>query len=372
MQPQQSHRVLMILEWYYPIGGIEAFVHRLAEKFTPGTEVILAVRYFGRTVPLSFHNPRVSVVKIPAQKRMAFLARLAREQQVDIIHSHHISTLGVAALFAGIWTRTPVIISNHRVPVYRTFTWRDWFYIPVTCLWYSFFNNLAQCLTTPTETVARLLRKIGIFRPIKVISCGVDTALYQPAPFQVVHPLKILYVGRFAADKNLDVLLDTFILLRKRVDVELTMIGSKETYMGNTWSHLEKKITAAGIEKYVHCPGHLAHDSKELIQHYQQSDVFVLTSYYETQSIVTLEAMACGLPVVASRSGALPELVQDGVSGYLFRPLDPTDLADKLAALLQDEPLRKKMAAAAREQALAHDITHSVQAFEALYQQLLK
>ena len=88
---------------------------------------------------------------------------------------------------------------------------------------------------------------------------------------------------------------------------------------------------------------------EELLQWYAAADVFVLPSSSEAQGIVALEAMACGLPVVASAVGGLLGTLEDGRTGYLVPSGEVEPLADRIAALLEDEPLRTSMGAAARE-----------------------
>jgi glycosyltransferase involved in cell wall biosynthesis len=94
-----------------------------------------------------------------------------------------------------------------------------------------------------------------------------------------------------------------------------------------------------GIEENVHWLGYCADPSSLL----QASDVFILSSTGEAFGLVTAEAMACGVPVVGSRSGAIPELIAEGETGLLATPRDEMSFADALETLARDEPLRKKM-----------------------------
>lgn len=100
-------------------------------------------------------------------------------------------------------------------------------------------------------------------------------------------------------------------------------------------------------------------------------DVFVMPSEAELLSISTLEAMACGRPVLLANALALPELVRDGENGYLFKPGDANDLS-RLMALFADQPERwSEMGAVSRQIAQAHSLDETIHKFQSLYQKLI-
>jgi glycosyltransferase involved in cell wall biosynthesis len=103
------------------------------------------------------------------------------------------------------------------------------------------------------------------------------------------------------------------------------------------------------------------------------ADVFLLPSAQESFGLAALEAMACELPVVASRVGGLPELIEDGVSGFLHEPDDLDGMAASVVRLLSDEAVRSR--AAARSRAIAegrYSTTRIVPLYEAFYREILK
>ena len=89
--------------------------------------------------------------------------------------------------------------------------------------------------------------------------------------------------------------------------------------------------------------------NNELVDFYRQSEVFVLPTYYEAFPKVVVEAMACGKPVVASRTGGIPELVEEGQTGFLLPYGSPDAIAERLILLLADENLRAAMGRRGRE-----------------------
>lgn len=105
---------------------------------------------------------------------------------------------------------------------------------------------------------------------------------------------------------------------------------------------------------------------------YRDADVLVFPSAVETQGLAVLEAMASGLPVVGVRAGAVPELVEDGKNGLLVAPDDGRGLAQAAPRLLEDEGLRRAMAAQARETAMRHSVEASVSSLERICQALLE
>ncbi len=100
---------------------------------------------------------------------------------------------------------------------------------------------------------------------------------------------------------------------------------------------------------------------------YCLADCFIIAGTAELQSIVTMEAMASGLPILAVRAVALPELVRDGQNGLLFQPDDAPGLADRIVRMFSDDALRQQMAEKSLEFIARHDIEYILGQFEALY-----
>jgi glycosyltransferase involved in cell wall biosynthesis len=141
--------------------------------------------------------------------------------------------------------------------------------------------------------------------------------------------------------KNPQVLVETCRELATRnVRARLLVAGDGEMLPG--LRDLSKQL---GLDDRIHWLGNIA-DPKSLLQ---ASDVFVLASVGEAFGLVLAEAMACGVPVVGSRSGSLPEVVAEDITGLLATPLDPKSFADQLETLARNPDMRKRMAAAAVE-----------------------
>ena len=142
-----------------------------------------------------------------------------------------------------------------------------------------------------------------------------------------------------SAFKNPQVLVETCSLLKKRsIPARLFVAGD-----GEMLPELKELTAQLGVSDRIHWLGNVP-DPKSLLQ---ASDVFLLASVGEAFGLVLAEAMACGVPVVGSRSGSLPEVVDDGRTGLLATPLDASSFADAIERLAKNDELRKCMAAEA-------------------------
>jgi glycosyltransferase involved in cell wall biosynthesis len=202
----------------------------------------------------------------------------------------------------------------------------------------------AVIATTPdlAERASRLARRV------ELIPNGVDTARFRPPVGRPANTsTRILYVGRFSAEKNLR----TVVTATGSVGptgsggpVTLVMVGS-----GAFRDDLDTQAKRLGV--VVEFPGVV--DQRELPRVYGAADVFVLASFTEGHPKVLLEAMACGVPCVASDCAGNRSLVTDGRTGLLFDPHDARHLAACLERLIKDPALGRRLADAARAEVVA-------------------
>lgn len=175
-----------------------------------------------------------------------------------------------------------------------------------------------------------------------IVHCGVDPAQFRP----VRHSgpgRRLLFVGRFTAEKGLRILLEAFAMLCRRYpNLELNLAGD-----GPERAAMEDRARSLGIENEVRFLGFQSQAQvRELLA---RTDVFALASFAEGVPVVLMEAMAAGVPVVATQIAGIPELVEDGDSGFLVPPGDAKSLADRIGQLLDDPALRNRLAQSARE-----------------------
>jgi glycosyltransferase involved in cell wall biosynthesis len=170
---------------------------------------------------------------------------------------------------------------------------------------------------------------------------GVDPVRFAPRPGgRREGPLRVLYVGRLEILKGLQYLLPAWERLGRR-DAELLLLGPVLPEMAPVLKRAGRNVRLLGEQ-----------GPAELARHYQAADVFVFPSLCDAFGLVLLEAMACGLPVIATRNSGGTDLIRDGESGYLVPIRDVDALAGRLAVLLSQPALRRAMGQAARETVL--------------------
>jgi glycosyltransferase involved in cell wall biosynthesis len=209
------------------------------------------------------------------------------------------------------------------------------------------FKNSADLFQVFSSRDMRQLSSLGIAEDkIRIIPNGVDTHLFQPRLAERSHnTVRIIWFGRIETAKGLIVLLRALKLLKNEARNFELLIG------GRVWDEQYYKELlcfkdAAGLQE-VRFLGFV----ENLPNFIREADIFVLPSLWETLPIVILEAMASGLPVVASTVGAVPEVIINNETGYLVPPGDPQALADKLRLLIDDPKLRRTMGNNARRRA---------------------
>ena len=219
-------------------------------------------------------------------------------------------------------------------------------------------RHAAAVIATTRELASRASR---LARRVELIPNGVDTSRFHPAAGPRPGGRKrILYVGRLSAEKNLSTVIAAAGLLGDKVTVVL--VGG-----GPLKDELHEQAQAAGVA--AEFAGVV--DQRALPAVYASADAFVLASFTEGHPKVLLEAMASGVPCVASDCAGNRSLVTDGRTGFLFDPRAPRALADRLSSVLDDPGLARRLAEAARAEMVSrYDLRALVQREIALVRQV--
>ncbi|HAX90520.1 MAG TPA: glycosyl transferase [Cyanobacteria bacterium UBA11370] len=266
--------------------------------------------------------------------------------QPDLIHVVNPAVLGLAGVYYAKSMQIPLIASYHtHLPQYLQHYGLGMLEPVLWELLKATHNQALLNLCTSTAMVEELRAK-GIER-LDLWQRGVDTETFHPelaswemrSHLSQGHPESplLLYVGRLGAEKEIDRIKP---VLESIPNARLALVGD-----GPHRSALEKHF--AGTP--THFVGYLM--GKELGSAFASADAFIFPSRTETLGLVLLEAMAAGCPVVAARSGGIPDIVTDGVNGYLF---DPTDEDGAIAAtqrLLEHQDERETLRQNARAEA---------------------
>jgi glycosyltransferase involved in cell wall biosynthesis len=255
------------------------------------------------------------------------------------------------------------------VPI-RVFTVHGWAFSAASgrsAVLYRWADRLARPLTTTTICLSEREREAGIAagtcdaRTTVVIRNGIDVR-GRPLARPETEPARIVSVGRLQAPK------DPLTLVRALAELEGRAFRASFIGDGPERREVESEIARLGLSDAVELAGRRP-DVPEILA---ASQVFVLASRSEGFPMAVLEAMAAGLPVVASRVGGLDELVDPGETGLLVRPGDPAELARAIARLLDEPGLRARMGAAGRARVERHfDLDAALRAHLDLYRREL-
>ncbi len=206
-----------------------------------------------------------------------------------------------------------------------------------------------------TEQERSLISQLYAAAPgkVSVIPLGVDLDRFQPqdkeaarAELGLEGQRIVLFVGRIEPLKGVDILINAAAMLDSDIDCSVLIVGGDEASEAEL-AQLRDLTREQGIENRVAFVG--AIDRDKLPLYYNAADVCVVPSHYESFGLVAVEAMASGVPVVASRVGGLTGTIKDGETGYLVPWLCPEPFAERIELLLDNEPLRRNLGESARE-----------------------
>ncbi|MGN9845775.1 glycosyltransferase [Nonomuraea sp. H19] len=299
-------------------------------------------------------------------------ARLLERIAPDVVHVQSHFAVGRTLIRAARRADLPVVATNHFMPenlVGHT-SLPGWLAAPTCRLaWRDFVRifHRAQVITAPTPSAVRLMRRHGLVGDaVFPVSCGLDLHRFaQHTAKNQGEGLRVLFVGRLDAEKNVGELLRALPLLPTWLPVTAEIVGD-----GSRRRELEDLARALGVADRVTFHGLVG--DQEVLDAYARCDVFCMPGTAELQSLATMEAMAAGKPVVAADATALPHLVHQGRNGLLFPPGDVPALAEALGSILDDPEGRTRMGEASREIVARHDIEHTLDTFEMLYREAAK
>jgi glycosyltransferase involved in cell wall biosynthesis len=274
-------------------------------------------------------------------RRIAWQRTWARP---DVLHLHG---YGGTLDFVMDWATRhglPLLYQEHSTP---DATPRQWYDIPGRL-------DGATIVLAVSEPSAEALRRVcGVVRPIRVVPpLASDAAAGGDGGNEPSDPpgrvCRVVTVARLSSEKGLEFLVDAAARLRG-ADAGVAFDVHGEGYLREA---LQARIDRAGLRSCVTLHG--AFQRRDLRQILGRADVFVLPSLTEGYPLSVVEAMACGLPIVATRVGGVPDLIEDGANGLLCEPSDPGALAACVLTLLRQPDRRRALGGAAREYYAAH------------------
>ncbi len=335
----QLHR-LDSLNLYEPDKSVRKIMSRLYDPVN--LYEVLAVGTGTFPEPLTF--------SLRAYRR---IKELLGERRYDIIHDNQ--CLGYGLLLMKRLGIPVVATIHHPIPIDRDmavaqarYPWRKLF----IRRWDAFCGmqgrvarRLERVITVSNSSVGSIEQAHGVRREhMRVVHNGIDTERFRKANGVPKRPNSLVLVNSGEQSlKGVPYLLQALRILKDGTDIRLTVVGSPlpdGQYL--------KLIKQYGIEDMVSFTGRVSAD--RLVKEYAAAEMCVVPSLYEGFGLPAAEAMACGLPVVSTTGGALPEVVgRDGEAGILVPPAQPEALAAAIRTLLDNASLREKMGEAGRK-----------------------
>lgn len=206
-----------------------------------------------------------------------------------------------------------------------------------------------QVVCSSKDQAERVVNSLQVPCPkVNVIYYGIDTEQFSPPPTRRgACGREILYVGGPWANKGLEVLLEAFARIQGRFpQASISVLG------GGEWGPYQERIQSLGLGSRVRYGGHVAHEG--MIERYRNAYLLAAPTRHESFGLALAEAMACGLPVVATRVTAIPEVVEDGRTGLLVPVGDVGALAEALETLLSEPERAAAMGEAGRARVEEH------------------
>lgn len=332
------------------VGGAQGYVASLLPALAGEYDVVVGA-HGGAFVREAAERSGIEFVHLEQLRRpispwrdlrgFAELYRLLRRQRPDVLHASS-SKAGVIGRLAAVAARVPV----------RVFTVHGWAFSAhsgAASALYRWADRIAGRATTATICVSQRERADGLrARTCRadrtvVIPNGVEVDAYPQASLERAVP-RLIAVGRLAAPKDWSTLLSALTSLDSEAFAELAIVGD-----GPERERVEDELARRSLEGRVRLLG----ERDDVPRLLAEADVFLLASRSEGLPLSVIEAMAAGLPIVASDVGGLKELVRDGETGVLVPPGDPVALAEALRPLLANRELRRRLGRAGRARAKA-------------------
>jgi len=272
------------------------------------------------------------------------MTEVVKEAGLDLLHIHYAIPQSTSAFLAKKATDVPYIVTLHGSDV--SILGIDAAYLNVTRL---SLKEADKVTATSNFLIDRAKKQMKLQREIVKVPNFVDSNLFSPSKKgeseeRMEGPTVITHISNFRPVKRVRDLVHAMkIVVKKTEDCKLILVGdgperpAVASLIGKL--KLRDKATLTGFRR----------DIPKILHH---SDILVIPSEMESAPLTLLEGMSCGVPVIATKVGGIPEIVEDGVSGLLVAPGKPKQMAEKILALHENSALREKLGIAGRKTVL--------------------
>jgi phosphatidylinositol alpha 1,6-mannosyltransferase len=385
-------RIAYLTQSYPPVvSGAAVVVHGLAEGMAQRGHQVLVLTASENALPYEVNMPGLKIqrfrsIRNPFRANHYFAPWPHREimKALDdfapsVVHAHDTLQFALSSLAYCRSTNTFGVMTAHQLPWFVRAHLPNWKVLQDGIergLWTYSSRVLSRynAVVTPTRTIAsEVYYRTGIRS--QVIEYGLNPQLFYKATLSKTKEIALrkqlglpenvpvlLHVGRLDLDKKVDLVIRAAASALTDRNAHLVVIGD-----GTEKDNLINMCHEQGIGTRSHFPGFV--DREQVLPDiFRLASVFVTASEIETQGLVLLEAAACGLPIIAVAATCIPEIVRDGVNGYLAAPGDVAGLAAHLQSLLDDPALARNMGSAGSLISQEFSLEKTLLAHEALYQ----
>ena len=388
-------RILQVINIGYLAGGAESSVFSIRDELNRRGHIVrvLSSDFPGGKMLSDYQIERIPMASIFKALHHIFywrsyltMLRIIKDFRPDIIHFHTVAAFS-PSIFLAIGN-IPAVMTVHGPEEFtlRLLPWflpvqdyndtgepfdlknlnvvgrfRYWYYCFIQRPLYRLLMRRIRYFIAPSAFLAEALRDDVPPAKIRQLYNGIDLPPTMPLP----HSRGILYMGRLEKVKGVDYLIRAFArVVDKDPRVELSIVGD-----GSERARLESLTKELGLSDNVAYSGWLS-SREEIAEEYGKSSVVVIPSIWpENLPTVCIEAFAAGRPVIGTRAGGIPELVEDGKTGYVVPIKNAAAISEAILTILQDEETLARMSREARMKALDFDMHHFLDQLEALYKE---
>ena len=385
-------RIAYLAQSYPPmVSGAAIAAEQLANDMAKRGHQVLVIAASDKDQPYITVQENIQVLRLksmynPMRVGQRFLLfpryhvrRALEEFQPDLIHSHEPLQIGLLGLAYARRAQVPSTLTVHQLPWFVAAYLPNFLRTAVEKSLWSYARRLLRRFTSiiaPTESISTFIHQMTGLEA-NTIGYGLDLSVFHP-PFSIdtameirqkwnlpAHVPLILHVGRLDSDKHVDHVILAAAQAMQHTDAHLLIVGD-----GRQKQHLMKICHDLHIEGRVHFTGYVS-VQQGLPELYRIACMFVTASEIETQGIVLLEAAASGLPLVAVDATCIPEIVYDGVNGYLTKAGDVYAMSQSMIRILSDPNLAAGMGRVSRTLADGHPKQATFDEHERMYQQMI-